>query len=272
MKSRLDEVDTKIQTLEKNAEDAENRSRRNNIRLVGIPEKLEKGRMLDFLESWLREQIAPEGLSQHYALERAHRVPARPPVAGAPPRPIVARLLHFRDHILAQARLKGDIRIGNSKVMVFPDYTREVQKKRASFQGVKKRLRQNGLTYGVLFPARLRVETDGGALFFESPTEASLWIDNHYSEDGRGPGGGGTTGGRRRRGSSRSPPTAVEALLERRRVVEVVASLSGGTAGSSLAEESQSRHATDSDRDSLQSVGSEVRLPVITPGTSDEIL
>ena len=103
MRSRMEEMEGKVKSLEIRAEEAENRSRRNNIRLIGVPEKTENGNVVDFLETWLREQIAPEGLSPHYALERAHRVPVRPPMAGAPPRPIIARLLHYRDrdHILA---------------------------------------------------------------------------------------------------------------------------------------------------------------------------
>ena len=80
-----------------------NGSRRNNLRVIGVSEKVEGGQMVDFLEKWLRTEVAPEGLSPFYALEQAHRVPTRSPIAGAVPRPIVARLLHFkdRDHILA---------------------------------------------------------------------------------------------------------------------------------------------------------------------------
>ena len=55
MGTRLKEVEGKVRMLEMRPEDAKNRSHRNNIRLIGIPENTEKGRMLDFLENWLRE-------------------------------------------------------------------------------------------------------------------------------------------------------------------------------------------------------------------------
>ena len=157
---------------------------------------------------------------------------------------------------------------------MFPDFTKEVQKKRASFQGVKKRLRQNGLTYSMLFPARLRLETDGGVLFFTSSTEASLWIDNHYPEapEERRSARNGAAGGRRRQAPSRSPPSSIEVLLERQRVVEVVASMSRGAGGPSRIEEELSRHGTESEHESELSMDSTERLPVVTPGTSDEIL
>ena len=230
--SRLEEMEGKVKSLEMRAEDVENRSRRNNVRLIGVPEKTEKDNMIVFLETWIREQIAPDGLSPHYALERAHRVPERPPMAGAPPRPIIAKLLHYRDrdHILTQARLKGDLKIGNSKVMLFPDFTREVQRKRATFIGVKRRLRAVGLTYSMLFPARLRVVTGRGVLFFALATEASLWIDNHYpaSEEDKGTGKGKYPCKRAKRKQERMPPRVEQVLLERQRAIEAVVSLSRG--------------------------------------------
>mgnify|MGYP002805063034 CR=1 FL=1 len=81
----------------------------------------------------------------------------------------------------------------------------------------------------MLLPARLRVETDGGVLFFTSSADASLWIDNNYP-DGSGENSSaksGAAGGRRRRGPSQSPLSSVEALLECQKVVEVMASMSG---------------------------------------------
>ena len=94
MKESLNRMETKITTLENRAEDAENRSRRNNIRLIGVPERTEQGRMEDYLENWIGTVVAPERLSPFFALERAHRVPTRPPKPGTPPRPIVAKQLH----------------------------------------------------------------------------------------------------------------------------------------------------------------------------------
>ena len=64
----------------------------------------------------------------------------------------------------------------------------------------------------------------------------------------------------------------VEVQRERQRVVEVIASMSGGAVGSQKTGEELSEHGTDSDKDSEQSMRSEERPPVVTPGTSDEII
>ena len=229
LSSQLREVESKVKVLENRAEDAENRSRRNNIKLIGVPEK---GDMINFLETWLREKIAPEGLSPHYALERAHRIPARPPAAGAPPRPIIARLLHYRDrdHILSQARMRGDLTIGNSKIMIFPDFTREVQRRRASFMGVKRRLRMVGLTYSMMFPARLRVISDKGVLFFDLAAEASHWIDDQYpaEKEEEKSGRKRLSGNRGNLKQRRMSPAKDQVRLERQKAIEAVVTLSRG--------------------------------------------
>ncbi|KAJ1136274.1 hypothetical protein NDU88_002691 [Pleurodeles waltl] len=66
----------------------------NNIWIIGLQEKIEgtSREIVDFLETWLQEC-----LSQYYALERAHRVPALQALPGAALRPVVAKLLYYRD-------------------------------------------------------------------------------------------------------------------------------------------------------------------------------
>lgn len=80
------------------------------------------------------------------------RVPAKKPIPGANPRPIIAKILNFRDcDLLLQAtRNNGPLMINNTKVSIFPDYTLAVQRK-LSFQDVKTRIRAAGLTCFSLF-------------------------------------------------------------------------------------------------------------------------
>ncbi|KAJ1156451.1 hypothetical protein NDU88_009170 [Pleurodeles waltl] len=53
----------KVQVLEVRAKGAENRSRRSNIHVLGMPEKIEGMDMRSYLVTWLREEVAPTGLS-----------------------------------------------------------------------------------------------------------------------------------------------------------------------------------------------------------------
>lgn len=104
---------------------------------------------------------------------------AKPPPQGAPPCTFIAKLLNYKDRDVALrlAREKGNIPVGNVKVAIFPDFSAEVQRRRQGFMEAKRRLRIQHLKYAMLFPARLRVEQEGRALFFKDLEEVINWIE-----------------------------------------------------------------------------------------------
>lgn len=81
---RLNTYGGKITTLEDKVHDLENRLRRNNLRLVGLPERVEGSDPVAFLESWLEQEFGREQLSPCFVIERAHRVLGRPLPEGHP--------------------------------------------------------------------------------------------------------------------------------------------------------------------------------------------
>lgn len=109
-----------------------------------------------------------------FSVERAHRVPSRPLPAGEPPRPFLILLLNQRDRDLnlRRATLLKEVTFNGTKVMFFPDFTPEIQKQRAKFQDVKKRLQTLQLSSPMLHPAKLRVEANAVAHFFDKPQSA----------------------------------------------------------------------------------------------------
>lgn len=162
-------------------EDMENRLRRSNIRIVGMPEKSEGKHPAEFIEAWLADTFGKNNLTPFFSVERAHRVPSRPPPPGGNHRPFILKLLHYKDRdiILRLARQKTDMDIQGSKVSIYPDFSAAVQKQRAKFTEVKKRMRAIPLVYSMLYPAKLRVVADGTVHFFESPNMAASWLDRH---------------------------------------------------------------------------------------------
>lgn len=127
--------------------DMEDRMRRNNIRLVGFPEGVEGRHPKEFLEGWLTEHMEPGTFTKMFAIERAYRVPGRPPPKGVVPRPMIAKILHFRDreNILKWAEIGPEF--NGYRILIYRDFSAATQKQRASFQPVKKRLRDLQLIY-----------------------------------------------------------------------------------------------------------------------------
>ncbi|XP_073405639.1 uncharacterized protein [Dendrobates tinctorius] len=169
----------KCAALINKTDDLENRSRRNNVRLVGIPEKTEGNDTTKFIEKWLQDKIGGDNLSKMFVVERAHRVPMKPLPMGSPPRTVLAKILNYRDRdaILRCVRTAEDMCINGQKISIYPDYSAEVQKQRMSYGGVKRRLRDLKLVYSTLFPAKLRVVALGTVHFFPTPEDATKWLD-----------------------------------------------------------------------------------------------
>lgn len=170
---------TKVKVLEARAEDAENRNRRNNLRILGLPEGAEGMDPTAFAEHLLQQLLPSARFSPFFTVERAHRIPFTKVPQGVPPRTFIFKLLHFRVHdlVMKEARAQGELRFENAKLLIFPDYSLETQKQRKSFDAVRARLRAKHIKYSMLFPARLRVEDGESVRFFNPPEDASTWID-----------------------------------------------------------------------------------------------
>ncbi|KAJ1153565.1 hypothetical protein NDU88_006324 [Pleurodeles waltl] len=93
-KNDFERLQQQMEILQERVEDAEGRSLRNNIRIIGLPEGKEGSDQTQYIKTWL-QSIAKDRLSVHFVVERAHCIPGTKPVPGAPARPVIARILSY---------------------------------------------------------------------------------------------------------------------------------------------------------------------------------
>lgn len=157
----------------------ENRSRCNNLRIVGLPEGMEGKNPTIFVEELICSLLPSAQYSPYFTVKRAHRVPPRPGPEGSPPRTLFLRLLNFRDQdeVLRAARAVGSLAYHNAKLLIFPDYAVETQKMQRSFHSVKAAMRTKGITYSILFLAKLRVVDGETVRFFTTLKDTSAWLE-----------------------------------------------------------------------------------------------
>uniref|UniRef100_H3AYY0 L1 transposable element RRM domain-containing protein n=1 Tax=Latimeria chalumnae TaxID=7897 RepID=H3AYY0_LATCH len=157
-------------------QDLENRSRRNNIRILGVPEGAEGNNLSGtaFLLTLLRDCL-PLPDAGDMEIERAHRTLGPKPGSEQRPRPIIAHFLRFRDqeNILQLAREAGELRWKGEKIMIFPDMSRELAMQCRLFTPARRCCMALGLRYALQYPATLRVTIDGQLRRFTDP-EAAL--------------------------------------------------------------------------------------------------
>lgn len=102
-----------VRSLQHRADDAKDRQRRNNVRVVGLPDSAEGAKPVLFAERFFKTLLSLEDLPPTYVVERAHRVPtgARPQALCHSPSFLV-RFLSYRDCdiLLAEARKHHDLK------------------------------------------------------------------------------------------------------------------------------------------------------------------
>ncbi|KAJ1144685.1 hypothetical protein NDU88_010982 [Pleurodeles waltl] len=161
----------------------EDRSRRDNIRLLGIPENEEGSDRQAFLSSILPKMTLLD-FDPPLEFQRAHRTGPKRSDNSSRPRPIIACLLrHNETHqILQVARSHGPFRIDQHEIRITADYSKETNERRKAFLALRPRLRKLEMKYGLFDPARMWVTKNGVSKDFYNPDELRLFLDSFQSQ------------------------------------------------------------------------------------------
>ncbi|KAJ8361771.1 hypothetical protein AAFF_G00422220 [Aldrovandia affinis] len=160
--------------------DLESRSRRNNIRVIGLPESIEGTRPAAFFSGLLVELLGDGVLPSPPELDRAHRALTAKPAPGSRPRAVIMRVHHYKikEAIVQESRRRrGELSYRGKPVAIFEDYCPEVVEQRTVYREVMSALYQRGFKPSLLYPARLRITTrDGGRKYFASVEDAKAFL------------------------------------------------------------------------------------------------
>ncbi|KAJ1156850.1 hypothetical protein NDU88_009569 [Pleurodeles waltl] len=188
LEQRMGSLETQITTSQEREQDfiylrskltdMEDRSPRDNIRVLGIPENEEGSDMQAFLTSTLPKMIS---LDFDPPLDRIG--PKRSDNSSRP-RPIIACLLRHNQtrQILQVARNHGPFRIDQHEIRITGDYSKETNERRKAFLALRPRLRKLEMKYGLFDPARMWVTKNGVSKDFYNPDELRLFLDSFQSQ------------------------------------------------------------------------------------------
>lgn len=178
VKTKLGECDRRVEALWARVENLENRSRRNNVRLVNLSEGREQpGKMAQYVQKLFADAFGCTGAE--FEVERAHRVPSTPvPDPNKPPRMVLVRFLRSsaRDKILQMAREKRGCDWEGARLSIFEDVSKELTEKRKAFGPAKKRLRELQVKHRMIYPAALMFTWNGQKKTFTDGEEARRFL------------------------------------------------------------------------------------------------
>lgn len=168
-------TDTTIQMLLDKVDDLENRSRRNNLRIVGV---LEMVKPIDLQK--LCEEIIPQamGMTKRVTVERDQRLGAPQPDRRGLGQ-VIARYLNFNDKntILQKFPVKRELVIDGQHLLLFLNYSAEVSKRRKMFSKICSTLYLRKITFTLAYPATLHlVVPDGKQYSFQNVEEVESFL------------------------------------------------------------------------------------------------
>lgn len=174
LEDSLRQMQQKQEIMQIKVTDLEARSRRNNIRVYGIPEGEEENNMTGFMDKLLKSELATPG-ELDLKIQRCHRALGPRPPREAPPRSIVINFQVYKtkDLILSLAWKKKEVFYKDTRVYFDDDYPAEIVKKRREYAGIRRVLKEKGVRFQTPPPAKLKVFLDGGPRIYNDAREAA---------------------------------------------------------------------------------------------------
>lgn len=174
LQDSLRQMQQKQEIMQIKVTDLEARSRRNNIRVYGIPEGEEENNMMDFVDKLLKSELATPG-ELDLKIQRCHRALGPRPPWEAPPHSIVINYQEYKtkDLILSLAWKKKEVYFKDTRVYFDHDYQTEIVKKRREYAGIRRVLKEKGVRFQTPPPAKLKVFLDGGPRIYNDAREAA---------------------------------------------------------------------------------------------------
>lgn len=143
----------------------ENRSRRNNLKIRGIPETTSAKELRPTVTVILNKILGRDSTAD-IELDRVHRIQGNAPLSDGRPRDTLCRV-HFyiiKEEIIRKAWSLGTIDFNGATIQILPDLSKYTLQMRRSMKPLLDKLREEGATYRWGFPFSLHIQK--GQQFF----------------------------------------------------------------------------------------------------------
>lgn len=188
---RLSVVEAKLATvqsenawLKDKVDDLENRSRRLNLRVVGIPERVEGSNPVAFMTHFFEELFGKDFFQTPLVLASAHRLgPLITSEASGKQRPrvFIVAFHNYQDkQRIITHRRQREMSFQGHRIFIHEDVSAELGRKQAAFKEVKALLYAKKVKFRMVYPARLRVSFDNAELCFDTPGKAMDFYREHW--------------------------------------------------------------------------------------------
>uniref|UniRef100_A0A5F9D1G6 L1 transposable element RRM domain-containing protein n=1 Tax=Oryctolagus cuniculus TaxID=9986 RepID=A0A5F9D1G6_RABIT len=150
-----------------------------NIRVLGVPEGMEREKGLEGLFSEILAENFP-GLEKdrEILVQEAHRTPNKHDQKRSSPRHVVIKLstVKHKEKILKCAREKRQITLRGSPITLTADFSSETLQARREWRDIAQVLRENNCQPRILYPAKLSFVNEGEIKTFHSKQKLKEFV------------------------------------------------------------------------------------------------
>lgn len=166
-----------IQNIWSHVDDLEDRTRRNNVRLRGIPEAT-SAQDLRATVVGIFNTLMNKPVSEHVELDRVHRTPGYRNPNMTRPRDVLCRVHYYtvKEEIMTKAQTVGTLDFDGAQISFFPDLSRCTLAKRRALRPLTKALQEAGIPYRWGYPFSLSVRRNGKIHIFKQPSDLQLFL------------------------------------------------------------------------------------------------
>lgn len=142
--------------------DLEDRSRRNNVKLRGVPENIPPADLPKFAKD-LIHTILPDTSPRDIIIDRIHRIAKPSHLAASIPRDILMRIhfYHIKEKLMIEARSKSPLPRPFEGIQIFPDLSKYTLQLRRNLNSITKGLNNHKILYKWRYPATLLITKNG---------------------------------------------------------------------------------------------------------------
>lgn len=172
LRSQLEEIQREQRDLRYKLEDQENRSRRKNLRIRGIPEPQGEGEDLqEKINQIFGGLINLE--DKPVKLDRVHRLRKPAQISRETPRDVIVRFHNYQDKekIRTSSRNNHALKYGESSLQIYPDLANETRARKRVLRPLLDLLKAREVHYSWGFPACLIGKKDGRSATLRFPEE-----------------------------------------------------------------------------------------------------
>uniref|UniRef100_A0A7N4PI92 L1 transposable element RRM domain-containing protein n=1 Tax=Sarcophilus harrisii TaxID=9305 RepID=A0A7N4PI92_SARHA len=178
-KQKNDKLEKTMNYLLAKTTDLENRSRRDNLRIIGLSENYDEKKSLDTILQEIIKENCPDVIESEgkIGIERIHRTPSERNPKIKTPRNIVAKFQNYqiKEKIL-QAAKKKPFKYRGATIRITQDLAASTLKERRAWNMIFRKAQELGMQPRINYPAKLSIFFQGRRWTFNETNEFHLFL------------------------------------------------------------------------------------------------